>query len=137
MRILVTGSRNWTDRESIYTALDEIARHAFREGVPEIVVVHGCARGADVMADLWATSRRGLWPVRVERHPADWVKHGRRRAGFVRNHHMVNLGADVCLSFIKDGSPGATHCADAAESAGIRTERFCVRTAEPMPDEVA
>lgn len=45
-----------------------------------------------------------------------------RRAGIIRNLYMVNLGADLCLAFIQNGSRGAS-CADAAEHASIRFQR--------------
>jgi hypothetical protein len=126
MRVLVTGSRTWTDEVAIRTAIDEILRHAYAAGDRDIVIVHGCAVGADQIADRWARHRRGEWPVSVERHPADWAKHG-RRAGYVRNSAMVAAGADVCLAFVRDESKGASMCADLAEEAGIRTVRYVPR----------
>ena len=121
-RILVTGSRTWDDRATLEDALLDAWNDAMEAGFPApgIVVVHGaCPRGADALADAWAREM-GL---PVEPHPADWQQHG-KRAGFLRNQHMVDLGADVALAFIRDGSAGATHTAAAAERAGIPTRRF-------------
>lgn len=117
-RILITGSRDWSDRQAIKTALREHAR-------PGDTLVHGaCPTGADAIADeLWTK-----WGP-IERHPADWSMG--RAAGPLRNQHMVNLGADVCLAFIghctsprcsRPGvhdSHGATGCAAMARKAGI------------------
>ncbi|MGW8702883.1 DUF2493 domain-containing protein [Streptomyces eurythermus] len=117
-RILVTGSRTWADAGAVQTALARAA-----ESVPagrELVVVHGdCPRGADAMADLWARQ----YGAAIERHPADWQRHG-KAAGPRRNSAMVDLGADLVLAFIRDGSRGATHCALLAEQAGIPVRRF-------------
>lgn len=111
-RVLVTGSRAWTDYGVIATALDELlAEH------PDMVLVHGhCPRGADKLADTWAL-RRG---VEFERHPAKWSTEG-NAAGILRNVRMVATNPAVCLAFIVNGSPGATHCANAAREAGIPT----------------
>jgi hypothetical protein len=68
----------------------------------------------------------GAWlNHRVEQHPLPegWWRIN-RRAGFERNAHMVALGADCCLAFIRAYSGGATHCANLAEAAGIPTFRF-------------
>ncbi|MEU7980522.1 SLOG family protein [Micromonospora sp. NPDC049081] len=140
-RLLVTGSRGWDadtltpDGHTIADVLDGIAASTARAGFDSLTVVHGaCPKGADAVADAWCRnrSRRG-WPVLVDRHPADWKRNG-RGAGMVRNLRMVNLGADMCAAFILNGSAGATHCADAAEGAGMYVQRFHVSTAQPLPD---
>jgi hypothetical protein len=118
VRVLVTGSRDWPDRGVISRAL----REAWVVNPPgeEFVVVHGkCMTGADKMAEYVA--RKNGWTL--EPHPADWKRYG-KPAGFRRNIEMVKAGADVCLAFIKDASRGATHCALAAEEAGIPVRRF-------------
>ncbi len=78
----------------------------------------GCPQGADAIADEIWRSGGG----RVERHSADWQRHG-RRAGIIRNIEMAAASIDICLAFIHDHSPGATHCADEAERQGVRVER--------------
>jgi hypothetical protein len=113
-RVLVTGSRSWTDAAVIARALADL----HREYGDRLVVVHGaCRTGADRIADGWAR-RHG---VRVEAHPADWATG--RGAGPARNARMVDTAPAACLAFIRDGSAGATGCADLAEQAGIRTTR--------------
>jgi hypothetical protein len=120
-RILITGSRTWADREVIRDQIADVildsGANALGDGV---TIVHGaCPKGADQMADDVAAT----WPAAtVERHPADWDRHG-KRAGFLRNAEMVNLGADVCLAFIHDESKGASMTANLAEKAGIPTRR--------------
>lgn len=114
-RILITGSRDWTDWAVFHEAIN--VEHLIATPRP-VVVVHGHAgKGADAFADVWAI-RNG---VAVERHPAVWRPNGvyNPQAGLYRNRKMVKLGADVCLAFIRSGSRGASHCARLAEEAGI------------------
>lgn len=127
-RILVTGSRTWDDELTLSEALTNALPDHPQPGA-EYVIVHGaCPRGADLMAaqfcarEAWWVDNAGAALIE-ERHPADWDTHN-KRAGFIRNAHMVKLGADICLAFIRDGSRGATHTADLAEKAGIHTIRF-------------
>lgn len=131
-RILVTGSRTWTNRMAVYGALDAVL-HKY----VSIVVVHGaCPTGADAMAADWI-AEAGAADVTEDGHAANWnapcdpavCKAGHRRsgtrgsycpaAGPRRNNEMVAAGAVLCLAFIRRGSRGASQCAEAAETAGI------------------
>lgn len=117
-RILITGSRHWSDHDLVR---DNLATAVF-QNVPAVIVHGACPSGADAIAAWWVRQHR-LIGLTEERHPADWKTHG-HSAGPIRNRHMVSLGADLCLAFIRDRSRGATGCADLAEAAGIPTRRF-------------
>jgi SLOG family YspA-like protein len=113
-RILITGSREWTNAGYIAHMLAIAAQFH-----PGAVLVHGDCRGADrIAARIWSR-----WGLPTEPHPADWARDG-RAAGPIRNAAMVNAGADLCLAFLLPGSRGAVHCAELAEQAGITTKRF-------------
>ncbi len=128
MRVLVTGSRDWTDRNVIAQALLDARDKPPAGATPgRMVLVSGaCPTGADRLAEQLADR----WDWQVERHPADWASHG-KAAGFRRNEHMVALGADVCLAFLgpcssascreprPHGSHGTKHCAGKAADAGV------------------
>lgn len=123
MRLLITGSRLWDAPDLIHDELDIFSTLARDEHQP-ITLVHGAAKGADTIAGQWARARADIgWPITEETHPADWDKYG-KRAGMIRNRHMIYLGADWCLAFIRDNSTGASACAKSAEAAGIRTARI-------------
>lgn len=127
-RLLITGSRDWTDEDAIRR---EFGRFTAEHGA-EVTIVHGGAIGADSIADRVARYWGGGMVVEV--HPADW-RLG-KIAGPARNRKMVEAGADLCLAFIQPcrkpecrrrrphGSHGASGCADMAEQAGIPTRRI-------------
>lgn len=137
-RVLVTGSRDWTNRRAIEDTLTAAGALAIALG-QRLVVVHGaCPTGADAQADAWAEWHRERGqPIDIERHPADWRPGGifDPSAGPSRNARMVQLGADACFAFIgpctsprcrrPDAHPshGASGCADLAEQAGIPVRR--------------
>lgn len=112
-RILVTGSRDWTNINTIDLALKKAILYLGPH--KDIILVSGaCPTGADRIAErLWQGMGRTL-----ELHPAEWDKH-KKAAGFIRNAEMVKLGADICLAFIKNKSRGAGMTADLAGKAGI------------------
>jgi YspA, cpYpsA-related SLOG family len=112
MRILVTGSRDWDDPWIIEQMLRRAAY-----GHREVTLVSGhCPNGVDAYAEEIAYELD--WHVEI--HPAEWLAWG-KRAGFIRNQQMVDLGADICLAFRRNNSKGTTHCGQAAEAAGIPT----------------
>jgi len=126
-RILITGSRDWTDRTAIKEALadacGDLGRVPWDEGVT--LISGACLTGADALAEsIWWDEWGG---ADLERFPANWERHG-KRAGYIRNQAMVNAGADICLAFIKNNSRGATMTADLAEKAGIRTIRYTAQS---------
>jgi hypothetical protein len=112
-RVLVTGSRTWTDRAAIRDGLAAVWGAGDR-----VLVTGACPTGADALAEAcWRA-----WGGQVEPHPADWDTHG-RAAGPRRNTEMVAAGAQVCVAFIRDNSRGASHLAGLSEAAGIPVHR--------------
>ena len=115
-RLLVTGSRTWTDHEAIRAELSRAWKQLGKH--PGTVLVHGaCPTGADKIADeVWHE-----WGMPVEPHPADWGRYG-RRAGPIRNTLMVRAGADHVLAFPVGHSPGTRGCIRTARQAGLNVQ---------------
>jgi hypothetical protein len=112
-RILITGSRNWSDRQAVWDALDLAAAEY---GIDTLTVVHGgCPTGADDAATRWAFQRG----VTLDVFLARWQTEGRRAAGPLRNRRMVEAGADLCLAFPLGESRGTRGCMALATAAGI------------------
>ena len=107
-RLLVCGSRDWTDQALIARVLPDYG---------PAVMVHGSARGADRLAGRVA---RALgWPV--EEYPAD-RKRDRKSAGHKRNLAMLATHPALVLAFttIAGGTPGTRHTLTNAYRRGIR-----------------
>ena len=109
LRVIVCGSREWTNKRAIYEAIKEVAPDGKARN---LTVVHGgCPRGADRLV-------HELLRGDCEVHPADWDAHG-RAAGHIRNRKMAQLGADICLAFWDGKSRGTKNMIEEAEKAGI------------------
>lgn len=130
MRILVTGSRDFTDIGVVHQALLEVTAGQH----PTHTLVHGAARGADTLAAVVADKlgwtiepHRALWNVHDMECP-EW-HHDQprcRRAGHRRNEEMVDLGADIVCAFYKRGAAnkGTAGCVKLAGQAGIPVRRW-------------
>lgn len=99
LRILVTGSREFTDEDIVRGAIIETLMCRGRSAQATLLA-HGAARGADMLADRVARSMN----MAVVQYPADWRRYG-RRAGYVRNAEMLeNANPEVALAFFKLGA---------------------------------
>ena len=125
MRLLVSGDRNWTDRDYIFGVLDGI--HSIFEVE---VVIEGEARGADLIARAWAEDRR----VPVQPYPAEWDKYrpepgsGKKNpAGPIRNREMLTNGKpDMVVAFHPDlaQSRGTLDMVRVSRQAGVPVKVF-------------
>jgi aspartokinase-like uncharacterized kinase len=77
--VIVTGGRDFNEKQRLIRALDALA--------PSLIM-HGNARGADTLADLYAVAN-GL---PVARFPANWELFG-KKAGPTRNRWMLQSAA--------------------------------------------
>lgn len=87
MRVLICGSRNWTDEETIENYIKTLPTYA--------VVIQGMCKGADMIARCLAKKHGHL----VMDYPANWSKYG-DAAGPIRNKRMLDKGGpDVVIAF--------------------------------------
>lgn len=96
MRVIVAGSRSWTD----YTAICDAMREHFPNATE---VVCGMAKGADALGARYATEHG----IAIAKFPADWNLWG-RAAGPIRNGEMAQY-ADALLAFWDGKSVGTAH----------------------------
>lgn len=104
MRVIVCGGRKYTDVETVAFELGTLQ--------PDAVLVHGCASGADHIAEaIWSNRFR-----KTEGHHADWGRYG-KAAGPRRNQEMIDAGADLVIAF--PGGKGTADMVARARKAGI------------------
>ena len=108
MRLLVTGGRDFSDHDFLFTTLDRLhAEHHLT------LLIHGDARGADRLASEWAKERG----IEILACPADWKRYG-RGAGPKRNRQMLDEHPDLVVAF--PGGSGTRHMVLIAEDAGVK-----------------
>lgn len=108
MKIIIAGSRGFSDFQLLYAKCEEILANA-----KEAEIVSGTARGADKLGEHYAS----LKGYSVSQFPADWDKHG-KAAGYVRNKEMADY-ADCLIAFWDGKSRGTKHMIDLAKEKGL------------------
>ena len=119
-RVLICGGRNYNNKDEFFLKLDKILldrfwiiAHGDGNWLPYIHIIHGAAKGADTLADLYAVIN---WCPFSE-FPADWKKHG-KKAGVIRNQQMLDEGKpDLVVAF--PGGRGTADMVKRAKDAGI------------------
>lgn len=96
MRLLVCGSREWSDDKIL-----DLVLAGFLSSHETLTIIEGGAAGADRAAGAWAERHGGLSRVDHVRFPADWKKYG-KRAGFIRNQLMIDEGHPGAALAFKD-----------------------------------
>ncbi|MFG3509682.1 SLOG family protein [Streptomyces sp. NPDC047821] len=119
MRVIVTGSRRWSDKAAVWDALNAV----YQEHGPFLLVHGDCSTGADAMAREWVEAASRLVQVQEQRFPAAWdywaARGNAKRAGPERNRRMVEAGADLVLAFPLPEGSGTQHTIKLAREAGI------------------
>ena len=107
--VIITGSRDHTNKELIWKTLDELnPTH----------IVHGNAKGADKIAENWA--KKNCIPY--TRVPADWDTLG-PAAGPIRNIKMLMMFPEgIVCGFPLEGSVGTWHCIDSSVERDMETK---------------
>ena len=115
-RILICGDRNFGSHPLDAQTFDAAMLAWMRKHGRPSLVIEGCARGADRMAEGWANQ----FSITVEHHPALWDLEG-RAAGPLRNQRMLDRAPDAVIAFHRDlaSSKGTGHMVRIARKAGV------------------
>ncbi len=107
MKVIVAGSRTFTDYELLKLTCDNI-----KTQITEIV--SGGARGADKLGEQYAIERA----YTIKQFPADWDRWG-KSAGYNRNAEMAEY-ADALIAFWDGSSKGTKHMIDLAKKNNLK-----------------
>jgi hypothetical protein len=112
MKVLVCGSREWADKQTVRTGLTLLRLSGFD------TLIHGACRGADTIAGELG-KELGFEVISV---PANWKEFG-RSAGMIRNREMLDMHPDLVLAYHLDieNSRGTKDCIAEAKKRCIST----------------
>lgn len=105
MRIVVTGSRHWTDTKTVYAVLAGIAA---QRGGGRVDLAHGGAIGADMMAETVAKALHWELPTIYRPTEEEGRKYG-RTAPLARNGRMLeDFRPNLVIAFRAEGKSNGT-----------------------------
>jgi UDP-N-acetylmuramoylalanine-D-glutamate ligase len=106
MKILVTGSRNYTDRNKVFEVLSKL-KPSF--------IIQGGATGADFLAKEFAL----VYKIDYDTVEAEWSIYG-SSAGPRRNQEMLNKHPDIELVVAFPGNKGTADMVRRASKQNIK-----------------
>ena len=116
IKILVTGGRNFADKDLLWAYLDKLHRRHKR-----IAILHGechTTTNADKLSGEWADSR-GMPHFKC---PANWIYYD-KAAGPTRNEWMIDIfKPDLIVAC--PGKAGTKDCISRAENRGIKVVKL-------------
>lgn len=95
-RVIIAGSRTFTDYEKLEATMDELLRNQ----LPDVIVISGGAKGADELGERYAKAH----DLNLIVYPARWREFG-KAAGHIRNREMAGISRAL-VSFWDGQSPG-------------------------------
>lgn len=115
-RIIVAGSRGFTDKERLYSVLDNRLANI----KDDVEIISGHCRGADMLGEQYA-KEHGIPFVLF---PADWGRYG-KRAGYIRNDKMARYASEkdgILIAFPVGEARGTKMMIRIAHSYGLETD---------------
>lgn len=104
MKVIIAGGRDFDD----YGLLKHICDHMLQNHKEDLIIVSGCARGADTLGEQYAKDNGYL----IKPFKANWDKYG-KAAGHIRNSQMAEY-ADALIAFWDGSSKGTKNMIDQA-----------------------
>lgn len=118
-RVVIAGCRDYNNYDEAKLYIDFCLSNIRREN--DIVIVSGCASGADAIGERYARQNG----FKVEKYPANWGKYG-RGAGPMRNRQMAEV-CDYVICFWDGKSRGTKSMIEFARECNkpVKIKRIC------------
>lgn len=117
-RVIVAGSRDFTDKERLYKILD----NRLASIKDNVEIISGHCRGADMLGEQYAKEHG----VPLVLFPANWSKYG-KRAGYIRNDQMAKYASEkngVLIAFPIGEARGTKMMIRIAHDYNLETEVY-------------